>query len=81
MDDGKFEVMLVKNPKTPDEFTSILNALMKKSPDGNVIGFQSGEISFRCTEPVAWTLDGEYGGDAAEAIIKNHQQAMQIMRG
>lgn len=81
LDDGKFEVMLVKNPKTPEEFTSILNALMKKSPDGNVIGFQSGEISFRCTEPVAWTLDGEYGGDAAEAVVKNHQQAMQIMRG
>lgn len=81
LDDGKFEVMLVKNPKTPEEYTSILNALMKKAPDGNVIGFQSGEITFRCAEPVAWTLDGEYGGDVAEATVRDIARAVWIMRG
>lgn len=81
LDDGKFEVMLVKNPKTPEEYTSILNALMKKAPDGNVIGFQSGKITFRCAEPVAWTLDGEYGGDVAEATVRDIARAVRIMRG
>jgi diacylglycerol kinase (ATP) len=81
LDDGQFEVMLVKNPKTPEEFTSILNALMKKVPDGNVIGFQSGEITFHSVEPVAWTLDGEYGGDETDVTVHNINKAIQIMRG
>lgn len=81
LDDGLFEVMLVKNPRTPEELSTILNALMKKKPDGNVIGFQSAHITFECQEPVAWTLDGEYGGDVELAQIQNLSQAIRIMRG
>lgn len=81
LDDGLFEVMLVKNPRTPEELSTILNALMKKKPDGNVIGFQSSHITFECQEPVAWTLDGEYGGDVELAQIQNLNQAIRIMRG
>lgn len=81
LDDGLFEVMLVKNPRTPEEFTSILNALMKKTPDGNVVGFQSGEVLFECDEPVAWTLDGEFGGDIRAARVRNNSRAIRIMRG
>ena len=81
LDDGQFEVMLVKNPRTPEELSTILNALMKKKPDGNVIGFQSGDITFECQEQVAWTLDGEYGGDVELVHIRNRNKAFQIMRG
>jgi YegS/Rv2252/BmrU family lipid kinase len=81
LDDGLFEVMLVKMPRTPDEFTSIINALLSKLPDGNVIGFQCSEITFECGEPVAWTLDGEYGGDTEKAVIRNRSKVIEIMRG
>lgn len=81
LDDGQFEVMLVKNPRTPEELSTILNALMKKKPDGNVIGFQSGDITFECQEQVAWTLDGEYGGDVELVHIRNRNKAFRIMRG
>lgn len=81
LDDGQFEVMLVKNPRTPEELSTILNALMKKKPDGNVIGFQSGDITFECREQVAWTLDGEYGGDVELVHIRNRNKAFRIMRG
>lgn len=81
LDDGLFEVMLVKQPKTLEEFNSILNALMTRMPDGNVVGFQSGDITFVCDEPVAWTLDGEFGGDVEEARVRNIPQAVRIMRG
>ena len=73
--------MLVKNPRPPEELSTILNALMKKKPDGNVIGFQSGDITFECQEQVAWTLDGEYGGDVELVHIRNAPQAFRIMRG
>ena len=81
LDDGLFEVMLVKNPQTIEELNTILTALITKQPDGNVIGFQSGDITFECEEAVAWTLDGEYGGDVDRAHIVNNHQAIRIMRG
>lgn len=81
LDDGLFEVMLVKTPRTPEEFTSILNALVTKVPDGSVIGFQSGDVTFTCDEPVAWTLDGEFGGDVSQARVRNNHLAIRIMRG
>ncbi|MBR1781693.1 MAG: YegS/Rv2252/BmrU family lipid kinase [Oscillospiraceae bacterium] len=81
LDDGKFEVMLVRNPQTPEEFASIINALMTRMPDGNVIGFQSGDITFESAEPVAWTLDGEFGGDVTVARVRNIPKAVRIMRG
>lgn len=81
LDDGRFEVMLVKNPRTLEELSTILNALMMKRPDGNVIGFQTGDIQFCCEEKVAWTLDGEFGGDVQEAHVINHHQVIRIMRG
>ena len=81
LDDGLFEVMLVKNPRTPEELSTILNALMKKKPDGNVIGFQARDITFSCDEQVAWTLDGEFGGDVEQVRIRNLHQAIRIMRG
>lgn len=81
LDDGLFEVMLVKNPRTPEELSTILNALMKKKPDGNVIGFQARDITFACDEQVAWTLDGEFGGDVEQVHIRNLPRAIRIMRG
>lgn len=81
LDDGQFEVMLVKNPRTPEELSTILNALMTKKPDGNVIGFQSGDITFESQEQVAWTLDGEYGGDVERVHIRNLNKVVRIMRG
>ena len=81
LDDGLFEVMLVKNPRTPEELSTILNALMKKQPDGNVIGFQSADIAFTAEHPVAWTLDGEFGGDMETVRVCNRPRAIRIMRG
>ena len=81
LDDGLFEVMLVKNPQTPEELTTILNALVTKKPDGNVIGFQSSDITFESREQVAWTLDGEFGGDTQLAHVSNVPRAIRIMRG
>lgn len=81
LDDGLFEVMLVKNPRTLEELRAILNSLMTKNPHKNVISFQSGDLTFECTERVAWTLDGEFGGDTETARIQNRNRAIHMMRG
>ena len=81
LDDGLFEVMLVKNPRTLEELSAILNAILTKNPHDRVLSFQTGEVKFECTERVAWTLDGEFGGDTESALIKNRTCAIKIMRG
>ena len=35
--------------------------------------------SFESVEAIPWTLDGEYGGTHEEVVIKNKNQALQIM--
>ena len=37
------------------------------------------EVRFESVEPIPWTLDGEYGGTHEEVVIKNKNQALQIM--
>lgn len=81
LDDGLFEVILVRNPCSMEELSTILGALFTKEPDGNVIGFRASEITFTAEEPLPWTVDGEFGGDTKVAHITNRKQAIEIMRG
>lgn len=37
------------------------------------------EVHFESIEEISWTLDGEFGGEHDEVIIKNKKQALRIM--
>ena len=80
LDDGRFEVFLVRKPKTTKDWQSILTALAKPelTLEGAVIGFTADEVTFRCEQPVAWTVDGEFGGKREETVVKNLPQAIRI---
>jgi diacylglycerol kinase (ATP) len=79
MDDGLFEVSLIKMPKNPLEMQMIINSLLTREPNEYVHSFRSGEIHFYSETPVPWTLDGEYGGSIQQAVIHNHKQAISIL--
>lgn len=81
LDDGLFEVMLVKLPRTVAELNTIVNALLQQKPDGNVIGFHASQVRFTSPFPLPWTLDGEFGGDPCVAEVKNLPQAVILMQG
>ena len=84
LDDGKFEVLLVRPPKTPKDWQSILaslNAQKAEREDGAVVGFTAREVSFRCDQPVAWTVDGEFGGEREVTRIRNLPRALTIACG
>ncbi len=49
--------------------------------DGAVVGFAAGDITFTCDQPVAWTVDGEFGGEQAATHIKNLPQALTMACG
>jgi len=63
LDDGKFELILVRNPGNPILLSKIIMDLSvwKFHPD-YVIFAQPSKIAFESDEDVAWCLDGENGG-------------------
>jgi len=79
-DDGEFEVTLIKKPKSAIEIQEIVGALLLNNMDSkHMYTFKTGRITFESNEEVAWTLDGEFGGDHDVVQIENRRQALDIM--
>ena len=81
LDDGKFEVLLVRTPTSLAELNAVLAALISKAPNKNVLSFQAQRVVFHCNDPVAWTLDGEYGGTHTDTTVEILPQAVHMIRG
>ena len=80
LDDGVFEVTLIKTPKNPIELNDIVCFLTGISKDSNqVYSFQTNFLKLTSSEDVSWTLDGEYGGDHHLVAISNCKQGMEII--
>lgn len=79
--DGYHELALIKMPRTPSQLASILTAMLKKEVLDNeyIIVKRGKSFKFYFDEPVAWTLDGEYGGDHSYAEINNIERAVTIL--
>ncbi len=62
LDDGVFEVTLIKEPKNPLELNEIIAALTSRKDDTDLVYFvKSSNIKFYPEEIIPWTLDGEFG--------------------
>lgn len=81
LDDGKFEVLLVRTPTSLAELNAVLAALISRAPNENVLSFQAHQVIFHCNESVSWTLDGEYGGEHTDATVEILPQAVRMIRG
>ena len=80
LNDGLFEVTLIKMPKNPMELNSILAALAIQNIDTEYMySFKSGKLIIESQEEVAWTLDGEFGGKHKLVTLTDDMQAMDIM--
>ncbi len=79
LDDGLFEVNLIRNPALAVEYPAIINSLLNKTPNKNVVTFKTSRIEFWTDEPVAWTRDGEYGGKQKHSVIENIPRAIPII--
>ncbi len=80
LDDGLFEVTLIRTPKNPMELNSILAALAIQNIDTQYMySFKSGRLVIESEEEIAWTLDGEFGGTHTQVTLTNEKRAMDIM--
>lgn len=86
LDDGQFEVTLIKKPANPMQLQQILHSLlnMKGEFDKEYIKyFRTGKITFTslCDEPITWTRDGEYGGNNPVNVIENKSREIAFLLG
>lgn len=81
LDDGVFEVTLIKKPRNPIELNNIMVSLLNRDIDTDAMYcFQTKELTFESAEPIAWTLDGEYGGTHKGVHIENMCRAVEIRK-
>ena len=83
LDDGLFEVLLIRKPKTLAELNNITKALLQQKTTDNdtVIAFSASRLQISCGEALPWTLDGEYGGDPRTVEIANLEKAVELVWG
>ena len=79
LDDGEFEVTLIKNLKNPIELNRVMAALVDRDIDAECMYcFKAGKVHIESEEEVAWTLDGEFGGSHKEVTVKNLHKSLEI---
>ncbi len=80
MNDGLFEVTLIKRPKNPLELNEIIAALLNAYDNTSLIdAFKADSLEIHSPELISWTLDGEFGGEHTDVRIKNKKQALDIL--
>ena len=82
LNDGLFEVMLVRTPQNLADWPEVITAiLMKDETSKNVVRFKTKYLKITSALPVAWTRDGENGGEHTEVELWNLPEAIEIMTG
>lgn len=79
LNDGLFEVMLIRTPRNAVELNEIIAVLTKLRPESDLIyTFKTDELRILSDQAVPWTLDGEYGGEQTQILLKNLHRALTI---
>lgn len=79
LNDGVFEVTLIKPPHNAIELQSIINSLLSEEREcKHIISFHTNHVRFISDELVPWTVDGEFGGNLKEADIVNLKHAISF---
>ncbi len=82
LDDGLFEVLLIRTPTTALELTNILSSMITKEEYNEYVHrFLASKLRITCSEPVDWVLDGEFGGAEREVEIENLTKRIEILAG
>lgn len=78
LDDGLLEGLFIKKPTSIFDFDEISNALLFRDFDTPCISYVRSSHFEIETEPVAWTLDGENGGEHGNVTINAKHKAIRI---
>lgn len=81
MTDGKFELLLVRSPKSLAELNECIQALQKQTYNCSMVTFRTVEkLRIIANPSMAWTLDGEREDGHAQIDVENCHLALQLMK-
>lgn len=79
LNDGYFELLLVRGLKRNIDALGILNKIIHKDYSGdNIIFTKTKKVKITCDKKFAWTLDGEFGGEHGTVEINVLNNAYDI---
>ncbi len=79
LDDGLFEVTLIRKPSNPLDLNNIILALVdKRVKSEHIHTFKTARLIVESETPLSWTLDGEFGGEHCRAVIENRRKVLDI---
>lgn len=79
LDDGLFEVLLIRVPPSLKDLNETLAAVLDRRIDSDyAISFTAPKVEFEFKSDVSWSLDGEYGGTCDKALVSVIPKAIKI---
>lgn len=79
INDGKFEIVLVRKLDSIIEIPHALVKLQKKEYDNErIILIQASKVKFSSPDEVAWLIDGEDGGKLREVTVGNINEGIEL---
>lgn len=80
LNDGKFEVFLIKNPTTILQFQSIVDGILRRDLNRDGIEFfHAHDVEVTGAKNVPWTLDGEYSEGKEVLKLTNIPSAIHLI--
>ena len=80
LDDGRFELLLIPNPKTAVGLQNLIFALLNQDyTSGGVVFRHVSHLHLETDTELSWSLDGEYAPSVPEVDIVNRQAALRML--
>lgn len=81
LNDGMFELLLIRAPKTPMDTTNLIMNMAKKNfHDKNIIFAHTNNVVFEPEKELDWTIDGECSGKVGRVAVDNIPDTIQIIQ-
>ena len=78
--DGVSELVLVKDPGSVDRFGDLVSSVLSQRFDSDsLIILHTRKATFHFDKPVAWTRDGEAGGEHQEVTLCNYEAPLSFI--
>ena len=81
LDDGYFEMILIRTPQNLLELQEIVNALLTgQLNNAQIYSTRVNHVDIEAQEELPWSLDGEFGGNHKKIHIDIYKQAVRFLR-